>query len=167
MKHTVIGILADELGLAYNPTGTTTGMVDPGQRNQGPCKRQGSPSTASHNHQWVGEIVYLERHAGNLWAVGEVDTEPTVAVKVGRQDGPRRDTDVLVSAERISTPDDQDILLRSRRASPTGRHGSAPGRCPGTQGGLVTAAAGTSTTTSSAVSSPAPASHATPVTADR
>jgi HK97 family phage prohead protease len=108
--NTAIGSLASADGIAY----------DPAQRRPAWSSRSSDyssvqPATIAvdrdHDGRWIGRVVYLERHQGVLWAVAEVDAEPTVAIKVG-DDVVHVLTNLFFSAERVAV-DDEDIVLRS------------------------------------------------------
>jgi HK97 family phage prohead protease len=120
--NTVVGVLADADGLAAN-TVTVPGRHGPELRKS--CFATGAaefrsvqppriPIDRAHDRQWVGEIVYLERRNGNLWAVGHVDDAviPAVDVQVGRE-AVRVTTDAYWSAATESTDDYRDIALTS------------------------------------------------------
>jgi len=111
MRHTVVGILCDEIGAAYDPMQRTRLWTTPA----GEIRREQAdwiPVDREHDHQWVGQVVHLERHAGRLWCVVEVDAEPFVSVRVG-DEIVRVSAPHYWSAERVSTPDDRDVILRS------------------------------------------------------
>lgn len=88
--RTVYGIVCDELGhaskeiLEQSPTrpevrkaywATASGDVLRVQNEKIPVDRD-------HDHRWVGEVIYLERRNGSLWAVAHVDDHVTPAVNV-------------------------------------------------------------------------------------
>ena len=73
-----------------------------------------------HSHDGVGKIVFLARHAGSLWGVGEVDdsVRESVRVRVGSQTV-EVPTPLYWSASRIGSPDDGLLLTSvSLTASP-------------------------------------------------
>jgi HK97 family phage prohead protease len=120
--NTVYGIVADADGLAAN-TVMVQGRTGPELRKScfaTPAAEVRSvqapkiPIDRAHDRQWCGEIVYLERRDGNLWAVGHVDGDviPAVDVRVGSETV-RVTTDVYWSAEARMDESYRDIELRS------------------------------------------------------
>jgi HK97 family phage prohead protease len=109
--RTVIGILADELGAAFDLGSHRRAWSSPAAEYRS-VQRKHIPVDRDHDGRWVGELRYLERNAGNLWAVAELDAEPFVRVRVG---GETRSVEAPMywSAERYSTPQDTDVILRS------------------------------------------------------
>ena len=113
--RTVYGVVTDALGHASATT------LQQGERR--PELRMNAWATPSsevrsvqnpeiridrdHDHRWVGEIIYLERRDGNLWAVGHIDdrVRAEVHVKVG-DDLVTLDHDLYWSPERIGGADD-------------------------------------------------------------
>ena len=111
MRHTVVGVVADELGHAYHPMARTRASSAPASEYRA-VQPERIPVDLDHDGQSVGRVIYLERSGGCLWAVAEVDAEPTVSVRVGA-DTVEVGAPLYFSAERVSTPDDRDFLLRS------------------------------------------------------
>jgi hypothetical protein len=72
-----------------------------------------------HSHVWCGSILFLARHAGCLWAVGQVDdsVSESVCVRVGSQTV-EVPTKLYWSASRIGSPDDG-LLLTSVSLTPS------------------------------------------------
>jgi hypothetical protein len=66
--RTVYGVLADEIGHALAGTRAWSSPAHAYLREQNPVIRV----DRDHDHRWVGEIRYLARNGGRLWAVGEV-----------------------------------------------------------------------------------------------
>jgi hypothetical protein len=113
--NTVYGRLADPLGHAA--TGGR-GWASPAAaylREQNPEIRV----DVDHSHAWCGSILFLARHAGNLWADGEVDdsVSESVRVRVGSQTV-EVPTKLYWSASRIGSPDDG-LLLTSVSLTPS------------------------------------------------
>jgi hypothetical protein len=100
---TVYGRLADELGHSSARGRFSASPAGDYLREQNPV----IPIDRDHNHRWVGEILFLARHAGSLWAVGEVDNSVTEVVNVrlgGRTVAVP--TPLYFSASRIGGGDD-------------------------------------------------------------
>jgi hypothetical protein len=113
--RTVYGRLADPLGHAA--TGGR-GWASPAAAyllEQNPEIRV----DVDHSHVWCGSILFLARHAGCLWAVGEVDdsVSESVRVRVGSQTV-EVPTKLYWSASRIGSPDDG-LLLTSVSLTPS------------------------------------------------
>ena len=75
---TVHGVLADEFGHASAGGRHWASPAADYLREQAPEIL----IDRDHSHRWVGEIVFLARHAGSLWGVGEVSDEVAEAVNV-------------------------------------------------------------------------------------
>jgi HK97 family phage prohead protease len=121
VTSTVFGIVSDPLGAASKE------VVEQGPR--GPQLRTAVWATPAADVRTVqgripidrnldgveiGELVYLERRHGRLWAVGQIDAEvdPAVRVRVGQQTV-RLAHDLYWSATRTSGPDWRDIEISS------------------------------------------------------
>lgn len=120
--NTVLGILCDELGLA------STRVLEQGPtRPELRFKAWATPSLEvrkvqaaripvdlGHDHDWVGEIIYLERDKTNrLWAVGHVQELPRVRVKVGDTTYVLENEPFYWSVERRAAPGFRDIIIDS------------------------------------------------------
>jgi hypothetical protein len=113
--RTVYGRLADPLGHA---AAGGRGWASPAAaylREQNPEIRV----DVDHSHAWCGSIQFLARHAGCLWAVGEVDdsVSESVRVRVGSQTV-EVPTKLYSSSSRIGSPDDG-LLLTSVSLTPS------------------------------------------------
>src|SRR4029079_15607150 len=81
--RTVYGRLADSLGHARGSGRAWASPASAYLREQNPKIE----IDQDHDHRPVGSILYLARHGGNLWAVGEVDdsTSESIRVRVASQ----------------------------------------------------------------------------------
>jgi len=121
--NTVIGIVADELGLAHDPAQRRSRWATPASELR-PTQPARIPVDIEHDGDWCGQVLHLERDDhGRVWALAHVDATPSVRVLVGDEtiDVPH---DLYFSIER--TPFDTDILIRSvaltRRPARLGAH---------------------------------------------
>lgn len=117
MRHTVIGILADREGFAYNPEARTRAWSTPAAEIK-PVQDPTIPVDRDHDGRPVGRVVHLEHAHGSLWCVAEVDTEPHVLVRVGA-DTLKAETPLYFSAERWGGPEIGGLLLRSVALTPS------------------------------------------------
>lgn len=119
---TVFGIVCDELSLA-SATTVEQGDLGPELRHRAwatPASEvraeQAEKITIDRDHDRIeiGQVVYLERRNGSLWAVGQVrdDVSPVVNVRVGSA-LVALETDFYWSASRLSTEDYRDIVIDS------------------------------------------------------
>jgi hypothetical protein len=76
--RTVYGVVADELGHASASGQHWSSPAADFLREQNPEIRVDQ----DHDHRWVGQVVFLARNGGRLWAVGEVDDDVVEAVRV-------------------------------------------------------------------------------------
>ena len=113
--RTVYGRLADPLGHAATGGRGWASPAAAYHREQNPEIRV----DVDHSHVWCGSILFLARHAGCLWAVGEVDdsVSESVRVRVGSQTV-EVPTKLFWSASRIGSPDDG-LLLTSVSLTPS------------------------------------------------
>jgi hypothetical protein len=105
--NTVVGILSDPDGLAYD---RTRYWASPASEYRS-LQAARIPVDRDHDGRWVGRVVHLERSHGSLWAVAEVSVGPYVGVWVGDERVEVEPEALYWSAER--TPFDGDVLLRS------------------------------------------------------
>lgn len=108
MTFTVVGVLATELGHAMAGARAWSSPALEYRAAQ-PAR---VPIDFDHTADWCGEVVFLERYDRRLWCIGQVDGPPTTAVRLGAE-VVEVETPLYWSAERVSTADDRDILLRS------------------------------------------------------
>jgi phage head maturation protease len=122
MRNTVFGILCDELGhaadelLEQGPSRPELGLrawATPAAEVR-TVQAPRIPIDFNHDGRPIGELIYLERSAGNLWAVAHVDQRirPAVSVEVGGI-ATAVSTPFYFSASRIGTPDFRDVLIDS------------------------------------------------------
>jgi hypothetical protein len=107
--NTVIGILATDDGIARDPGQRRSRWATPASEIRA-VQAPWIPVDRDHSGDWLGQVIHLERRHGNLWCVAEVDTEPTIRVRVG-DDVVDLPEPFFFSVER--TPFDEDILIRS------------------------------------------------------
>lgn len=112
---TVYGRLADPLGHASASGRAWASPAAAYLREQNPEIRV----DVDHSYVWCGSILFLARHAGCLWAVGEVDdsVSESVRLRVGSQTV-EVPTKLYWSASRIGSPDDG-LLLTSVSLTPS------------------------------------------------
>jgi hypothetical protein len=100
---TVCGVLSDELGHARAGARAWSSPAHAYLRQQNPV----IPVDRDHDHRWVGEVHYLARNGGRLWAVGEVTDAVAEAVNVRVGDRTVAvSTPLYWSASRIGSADD-------------------------------------------------------------
>jgi hypothetical protein len=124
--RTVYGVLADELGHASAGGRAWASPAAAYLREQGPEV----PVDRDHSHRWLGQVVFLARNAGRLWAVAEVGgVAEAIKVRVGNRTV-EVPTPLYWSATRRGGVDDG---LGSRLALVDGKPGShlpPPGHLP-------------------------------------
>jgi hypothetical protein len=140
--NTVYGILADADGLASN-TLAVQGATGPELRKScfaTPAAEIRSvqapriPIDRAHDRHWCGEIVYLERRDGNLWAVGHVDGDVIAAVEVRvGSETVNVEHDLFWSAASEMTEDFRDIALSSVALTARGAGCRKAGHLPARQ----------------------------------
>jgi hypothetical protein len=112
VTQTVFGLLADDLGHASGGDGrawaTPAAEIRSVQARSIPITREHDP------HDVVGEVVYLQRDRGGVWAVGQIDdgVSETISVRVAG-DLVKVPAPLFWSASRLSTPDFRDVLIQA------------------------------------------------------
>lgn len=116
VSQTVVGIVCDQLGLASReelrqghskPELYTRAWATPSSGVRS-VQDERIPIDYGHDGRWLGEVVHFERHAGNLWAVGELDepVAPFVPVCVREGETTLVPHPLYWSAERIGSEED-------------------------------------------------------------
>lgn len=129
--NTIAGIVADELGVAFDPATPRLAWRSPCSGFRSVQARE-IPVDFEHDGRPVGQVVHLERTRSSLWAVAEVDARPVIDVRVADEliETP---VELYLSAQRVGADDDLVLLGLGLTRSPAriGARATPPHWYPG------------------------------------